>query len=289
MSRKSDHRDDSFWLSEKSDPKRLRDAENARKNRAEITAALSHGQINRRDLVKWGLFTSAGLMLPLGGLSPYVRAQTTTTSSFSSGGGSCQAMPTGLPPSPLFGQSAFTQPMPRFDVLAREAVSVLTPAPTRLANTTQQPVDPALVGGQTGLTGPIEGRPPGEEWAHQRFTQFPPVVAVRITTKEVTTNTAYNPLVTSDLNSGINPASPVPPKFHPNFPAQNGNRVWTFNGTFPPKLLQVRYGEPVLMRHKNGLTTDINNNGGFGRFTLTTHEHNAHHGAENDGFTGAYF
>ena len=32
MSRKSDHRDDSFWLSEKSDPKRLRDAENARKN-----------------------------------------------------------------------------------------------------------------------------------------------------------------------------------------------------------------------------------------------------------------
>jgi FtsP/CotA-like multicopper oxidase with cupredoxin domain len=43
------------------------------------------------------------------------------------------------------------------------------------------------------------------------------------------------------------------------------------------------------MRHHNGLTTDITNNGGFGRFTLTTHEHNAHHGAENDGFTGAYF
>ena len=38
-----------------------------------------------------------------------------------------------------------------------------------------------------------------------------------------------------------------------------------------------------------GLTTNIKNNGGFGRYTLTTHEHNAHHGAENDGFTGAYF
>ena len=198
---------------------RLREAENARQNRAEIVKALSHGQVSRRELFKWGLFTAAGLLAPIGGLNPFVPA------AHASGGGGGDTIPTGTPPSPLFGVQPFSQPMPRFDVLAREAVSVLTPAPTRLANTTQQPVDPALVGGQTGLTGPIEGRPPGEEWAHQRFTQFPPVVAVRITTKEVTTNTAYNPLVTSDLNSGINPASPVPPKFHPNFPAQNGNRV----------------------------------------------------------------
>src|SRR4029077_18110928 len=148
---------------------------------------------------------------------------------------------------------------------------------------------PALVGGRTGLTGPIEGRPPGANWAHQRFTQFFPQVAIEVTTKPVTTNTTYNPAVTSDLNSGINPATPIPAKFHPNFPTQNANRVWTFQGTFPPKLTQVRYGEPVLFRHHNRLTTDINNNGGFGRFTLTTHEHNAHHGAENDGFTGAYF
>src|SRR5919199_2030261 len=34
---------------------------------------------------------------------------------------------------------------------------------------------------------------------------------------------------------------------------------------------------------------DITQNGGFGRHTITTHEHNGHHGAENDGFTGAYF
>ena len=290
MGRK-DNRDDTFWLSENSNRKRLRDAENARKNRAEITAALSHGQIKRRDLVKWGLFTSAGIMMPIGGLSPFVRpVHAQTTSSFGTrSGGSCSQIPTGLSPSPLFGQSPFTQPMPRFDVLPRNAVSTLNPAPTAQANQTQQPVDPKLVGGQTGLTGPIEGRPPGAAWAHQRFSQFPPQVAVEITTKPVGTNTTYNPAVTSDLNSGINPATPVPPKFHPNFPAQNANRVWTFNGNFPPKLLQVRYGEPVLLRHHNGLTTDITNNGGFGRFTLTTHEHNAHHGAENDGFTGAYF
>src|SRR5258708_36691467 len=280
MSRKD--RSEDFWVSENAARSRRRDAENGRRNRAEITKALSHGQISRRDLVKWGLFTSAGILAPIGGLSPFVRPlHAQTTSSFS--GGSCSAIPTGLPTSPTFGVQPFTQPMPRFDVLARNAVATLSPAPTAQANTTQQPVDPRLVGGQTGLTGPIEGRPPGANWAHQGFAQFPPQIAVEITTKEVTTNTSYSPGVTSDLNSGINPATPIPPKFHPSFPVQNANRVWTFNGTFPPKLLQVRYGEPVLMRHHNGLTTDITNNGGFGRFTLTTHEHNAHHAAENDG------
>jgi len=294
MGRKNDGQD-GIWLSPNADPRRLRDAENAHRNRAEITKALSQGQISRRDLVKWGLFTSAGIMVPIGGLNPFVRplsAQTLITRSRSAllaTSSDNSGIPTGLPPSPTFGVNPFTQPMPRFDVLARNAVSTLNPAPQAQSNQTQQPVDPALVGGRTGLTGPIEGRPPGANWAHQRFTQFFPQVAIEVTTKPVTTNTTYNPQVTSDLNSGINPATPFPAKFHPSFPTQNANRIWTFNGTFPPKLTQVRYGEPVLFRHHNGLTTDITNNGGFGRFTLTTHEHNAHHGAENDGFTGAYF
>src|ERR1044071_5577596 len=153
MGRRDDK--EGFWLSENSDRKRLRDAENARRNREEITRALSHGKVSRRDLVKWGLLTSAGLMAPIGGLSRLVRSMTAQTSSFSRGSGSCSHIPTGLNPSPLFGQSPFTQPMPRFDVLARNAVSTLSPAPTAQANTTQQPVDPRLVGGQTGLTGPI--------------------------------------------------------------------------------------------------------------------------------------
>src|SRR5436305_1718268 len=126
-----------FWLSENSDKRRLRDAENARKNRAEITKALAHGQVSRRDLVRWGLFSAAGILAPIGGLSPYARAQ--TTSSFSSfGGGSTSTcgrgfndggggtnnngIPIGLPPSPTFGVQPFTQAMPRFDVLARNAV-----------------------------------------------------------------------------------------------------------------------------------------------------------------------
>jgi FtsP/CotA-like multicopper oxidase with cupredoxin domain len=251
---------------------------------------LSHGQVSRRDLVKWGLFTSAGLVSPIGGLSPFVRPMNAQTSSFSfrtGGGGS--GIPTGLPSSPLFGVLPFTQPMPRFDVFQRNPVASLSPAPQAQANQTQQPLDPALVGGQTGLTGPIEGRPPGAIWGHQRFTQNPPVIGIDASTSPATTNTTYNPQVPSSLNSGINPATPIPLKFHPSMPTQQPNSVWTFNGTIPPKLMLGRYGEPILFRHHNRLPADVTQNNGFGRNTLSTHEHNGHHGAENDGFTGAYF
>jgi hypothetical protein len=72
-------------------------------------------------------------------------------------------------------------------------------------------------------------------------------------------------------------------------PTQQPNSVWTFNGTIPPKLMLDRYGEPILFRHDNRLPADVTQNNGFGRNTLSTHEHNGHHGAENDGFMGAYF
>src|SRR5215467_8260018 len=104
-----------------------------------------------------------------------------------------------------------------------------------------------------------------------------------------TANTVYNPGVASSLNSGIDPTASIPLKFHPGLPTQNANSVWTFNGTIPPKLVQGRYGEPILFRHHNGLPADVTQNGGFGRHTISTHEHNGHHGAENDGFTGAFF
>src|SRR5947209_19653054 len=96
---------------------RLREAENARQNRAEIVKALSHGQVSRRELFKWGLFTAAGLLAPIGGLNPFVPA------AHASGGGVGDTIPTGTPPSPLFGVQLFSQPMLLFDVLARNAVS----------------------------------------------------------------------------------------------------------------------------------------------------------------------
>jgi len=266
---------DSFYLNPRASRARLRAAENARRNRAELVRELSWGRVSRRDLIKWGLFTSAGLLAPIGGLNPFVasaRAQSV-------------AGPTGAPPSPRFGCLPFTQPMPRFDCIARNPVSTLNPAPTAEANQTSQPVDAALGGG----TGPIEGRPPGQVWAHQRFAQFPPAIAVEMTQHPARTNTSYNPDVASALNCGIDPTAPMPLRFHPEWPIQNSNSVWTFNGTIPPKLVRARYGEPILFRHHNGLPANVTENGGFGRHTISTHEHNGHHGAENDGFTGAFF
>jgi FtsP/CotA-like multicopper oxidase with cupredoxin domain len=251
---------------------RIRDAEHARKNRAEIVRELSWGRISRRDLLRMGLFTGAGMLAPIGGLNPFVSSASAQT-------------PTGMPRSPLFGAKAFAQPMPRFDVLARNPVSCLTPAPTAAANETLMPVHEKLGGGY----GPIEGRPPGAVWAHQRFTEFAPEVCLQATQAPATTNYMYNPQVASSLNSGIDPAQGMPLRFHPGMPIQNPSSVWTFNGTIPPKLVMGRYGEPLLFRHTNGLPADVKDNGGFGRHTISTHEHNGHHGAENDGFTGAFF
>ena len=120
-------------------------------------------------------------------------------------------------------------------------------------------------------------------------TSIPPAVCVQATQAPAMTNFQYNPQVPSSLNSGIDPAQGIPLRFHPGLPLQNPNSVWTFNGTIPPKLVMGRYGEPLLFRHTNGLPVDVRQNGGFGRHTISTHEHNGHHGAENDGFTGAFF
>src|SRR5437016_1014547 len=149
-----------MYLSGNASKARVRDAERARRNRAEILRELSWGRVSRRDLIKWGLFTSAGLLAPIGGLNPFVRSASAMDGS-------------GIPRSPLFGCDAFTQPMPRFDVFRRQPVTALSPLPMAKSNQTQQPLDPALGKG----TGPIEGRPPGDVWAHQRFGEFPPQVA----------------------------------------------------------------------------------------------------------------
>ena len=47
---------DRFFLTEHSSKARIREAENARRNRQEIVAALSRGQVSRRELMKWGLW-----------------------------------------------------------------------------------------------------------------------------------------------------------------------------------------------------------------------------------------
>ena len=268
-----------MFLSRTASQRRIKEAEDARLNRQEIVKALSHGQIDRRELFKWGLFTTVGGLALKHGLSPFVSS-------------AYAAVPTGAPLSPLFGAMPFTQPMPRADLLTRNPSpsTFLSPAPSAEANTTLQNLNPALVAAYPGGTqGPIEGRPPGSMWAHQRWNEFLPQIAILAAQEGAKANLTYNPGVESSLNSGINPATSIPVRFHPLMPVQDPNTMWTFNGTVPPKLLLSRYGEPVLFRHYNKLPADPTQNNGFGRHTISTHEHNGHHGAENDGFTGAFF
>ena len=80
------------------DASRIRQAEaqNARNNRAEIVKALSQGQITKRELLKWGIFTTGGLLIAKNGLSPCAR------SAFAGG-------PTGAPRTPLFGAQKFIE------------------------------------------------------------------------------------------------------------------------------------------------------------------------------------
>ena len=187
-----------MWLNDKVSKRRIKEALNARDNRLQIVKAIADGQIHRRDLIKWGLVSAGGALMPIGGLSPFV-------GSAKAGG---LTIPTGAAPSPGMAGLAFTQPFIRLAVQDRKPVSSLTPFPTAEANQTPMAVDPALGGG----FGPIEGRPPGPQWAHQRFDVMPPQVAVEMT------------------QEGAKDGANGPVRFHPSLATQNSNNVWTFNG-----------------------------------------------------------
>jgi manganese oxidase len=187
---------------------------------------------------------------------------------------------------------------------------VLWPLPTREANTTRTNPWHNLIGTCIGAplsTSAIEGRPPGELYSFQRYDEFAPKVyfssvqsgaringGARNTMQlhkyakgEFAPGGLYHNTAGASGFDGTTKGIKV--QFHPNFPVQAANSVWTFDGTMPPKLLMARYGEPILFRHYNGLPIDGAANNGFGYHTITTHEHNGHNPAESDGFAGAYF
>ena len=160
-------------------------------------------------------------------------------------------------------------------------------------------------------TPPAEGRPPGEDWAHQRWDEFYPqnyVVTVQTGARdnggvrdplqlhsyslgEFGPGGLYHTVYTSD-EGGVTltgSTAGLPIQFHPNMPVQYPETLWTWDGTLPPKLMMARYGEPILLRHYNALPVDPNHNMGFGSHTISTHEHNGHNPSESDGYTQAFF
>jgi FtsP/CotA-like multicopper oxidase with cupredoxin domain len=268
----------SIFLSKKASAARVREAENARKNRLEILKALSTGQITRRDLYKWGIFTLTGALALKHGLSPFAPSAYADSN-----------IPTGTPRSPLFGAQKFTQRMPRLslqtpipltqtgtglDAVANFPTALNEPVAKRLSYHTDfnnaggngNPNNP-FRNPVTGR-GPMEGRPPGEVFAHQRWNEFLPKVGYIMSIGQIAANT----------------------RFHPNFQVQNPNSVWTYGtghnvrGTLPPFLIKGRYGEPILTRiYQNLPVNRADNQSGFGLNETQLHFHNAHNGAESDG------
>jgi len=168
--------------------------------------------------------------------------------------------------------------------------------------------------GHTLESPPREGRPPGDDWAHQRWDEFSPTHFVQTAQAGARDNggvrdhlqlhgysagewaegglyhNTVGPAPSGHINPDFNGTTKgIPVKFHPNFPVQDPNALWTWDGTFPPKLLMARYGEPILLRHYNLLPLDPSANHGFGIHTISTHEHNGHNPAESDGYTQSFF
>jgi len=146
----------------------------------------------------------------------------------------------------------------------------------------------------------LEGRPSGEFFAHQRWDEFFPKVYFQSAQTGARTNQGLRDQYQlhgyskGEFGSGglyhLNGTTKgIEARIHPKMPVQNPKALWTFDGTFPPKLLMARYGQPVLFRHYNALPLNAGANFGFGSQTISTHEHNGHNPAESDGYTAAYF
>ena len=92
-----------MYISPKASRIRQREAQRARDNRAEIVKARSLGQVTRRDLIRWGIFTGERCPRLQERLDPLAR------SAFA-------AVPTGTPRSPLFGGQKYSQRLNRLNL-----------------------------------------------------------------------------------------------------------------------------------------------------------------------------
>ena len=150
-----------------------------------------------------------------------------------------------------------------------------------------------------------DGRPAGEDFAHQRWSEFPAQKYFQSAQTGARDNGGlrdkyqmhdyqkgeFGPggLYYLDADGDGKPGTAgLKIKIHQDLPTQDPKSVWTFDGTLPPKLLMAKYGEALIFRHYNALPIDVAANNGFGRHTISTHEHNGHNPAESDGFMHAY-
>ena len=250
--------------------RREKEEHQALNNRLELVKA----GFRRRDLMKMGLMTGAGVLIPKLGLT-HVQGQT-LSSSFSSGcyGGGCNV---GCSPQPA---RVFVDPLPIPPVLPARPIT----DPGLQFGATPQ-VCPNNVPNANNGNLPFEGRGqfngslvPGSD-CFQFFSQYP---VQQYFVQRIRANTNFR--ITSDTN----------------IPAQT---IWGFNlggsassdvATFPGPTIVTHYQQPWLVRRFNELPTQ-SQNGGFGVPEISTHLHNFHTAPESDGgpcrwfFRGQYF
>ena len=227
----------------------LKAQENARKNRQELLG------VGRRDLMKMGLLTSAGMLVPKRGLSARALNSAGWLDSGSGSGGAipCQS-PTTTPfveelPNHMNGGMVIHSPVAAF---SNEAICPAQAAVSACPN--------------DGRTRP-----------HQAFAQFPPVKKYEVSQRRT-------------LKS-VHPALPPQPLWGfarrqqdgPVDPNTNTGIAWSPGPTFV-----ARYNEAVLVRNFNDLPP-VTQNDGFGLPSVTTHLHNGHTPSESDGFPCDFF
>ena len=194
-------------------------------------------------------------------------------------------IPSGGRPSPLFGALPFTQKLALFEEFGTQALpatatcatcaplppptscvtgpsgaaldaflrQTLYPLPTLEANTSRSNYWAASIGScvRPLATSSVEGRPPGEWFAHQRWGEFFPTAYFQSAQTGARVNTglrnawqrhryAVGEFRRSGglyYNGGTTANTQV--RFHPSMPVQSPSSVWTFDGTLPPKLLMA--------------------------------------------------
>jgi len=236
-------------------------------------------------------------------------------------------------PSPLFGATEFSQPLLLFEEFGVRTMPSSPPSNTSrlpgpagcettpngkdLDDFLKEPLHPyPQEYANEGLPNPwaakindcvgpfaktvLEGRPGGQWFAHQRWTEFFPKVFFQSVQTGARTNLGLRDQYQrhgyskGEFGSGglyhmNGTTNGIKPQIHPLMPPQDPTALWTFDGTFPPKLLMARYGESILFRHYNALPLNETANHGFGSTQISTHEHNGHTPAESDGYTAAHF
>ena len=223
-----------------------RAAEHARaESRRDRPGAVLGPDLAARSASSGASSPSAGMLAPIGGLNPFV-AQCA---------GRRRDTRPARRPARCSACKPFTQPMPRFDVLPRNPVSCLSPAPTAQANQTQQPVDPLLGGGigpdrrasaGSGLGAPALQRVPaagrGRGDAGAGDDQLPS------TTRGVR---ARAQLAASTRRTACRCGS------IPSCRSRTRTRSGRSTARFRRSWCRARYGEPMLFRHHNGLPADV--------------------------------